>query len=116
MLYVYSGNLAGSDGPVDIDGVVIWTLSSQTTLTSPPFDPQVFVNDGTGQFKRTDYPIANFPGDILSSSTHDSGRSARCHVRRLQPRWRDRLSYMSSTWDLGYSSHWSWCTAWNSAW
>jgi YD repeat-containing protein len=62
-----SGNLAGSDSPVDIDGDGDLDFILANNFTTEPISPQVFVNDGTGRFKRTDYPTADFPGHILAT-------------------------------------------------
>ncbi len=67
-----AGNLAGSDGPVDIDGDGDLDIIVANNIEGPVFTaPQVLVNDGTGNFKRTDYPMADFPGHILASSTRN---------------------------------------------
>ncbi len=69
-VYDLAGNLAGSDGPVDIDGDGDLDIILANNISGPVFTaPQVLVHDGTGSFKRTDYPMADFPGHILASST-----------------------------------------------
>jgi large repetitive protein len=74
----HSGNLAGSDHPVDIDGDGDLDIVIANNFNSEPTAPQVLVNDGTGRFRRTDYPMADFPGHILATqqTNRDVARGA----------------------------------------
>ena len=64
----WAGNQAGSDDPVDIDGDGDLDLILASAVNFQFTAPQVLVNDGTGRFKRTDYPMADFPGHILATA------------------------------------------------
>lgn len=57
---------------MDIDGDGDLDIILANNIEGPVFTaPQVLVNDGTGNFKRTDYPMADFTGHILASSTRN---------------------------------------------
>ncbi len=63
-IHKFSGNIAGSDNPVDIDGDGDLDLIFGSILASDPISPQILRNDGTGKFTRTDYPIVDFVGQV----------------------------------------------------
>jgi large repetitive protein len=62
-----AGNMAGSDDPVDVDRDGDLDIILASNFNSLAISPQVLVNDGKGRFKRTDYPMADFPGHILAT-------------------------------------------------
>jgi hypothetical protein len=66
-IFRQSGNLAGSDSPADIDGDGDLDIILANNFNSQPTSPQVLINDGTGRFKRTDYPMLDFAGHIVAT-------------------------------------------------
>ncbi len=64
-----SGNLAGSDAPLDIDGDGDLDLILASSFDFDFLSPQVLINDGTGRFQRTDYQMVDFPGHILATAS-----------------------------------------------
>ena len=97
-----AGNLAGNDRPVDIDGDGDLDMIVANNFDFEPISPQVLINDGTGRFSRTDYPMVDFPGHILATAqtNRDTARGAMFGDYN-----RDGVvdfSYMTSSWNLGY--------------
>lgn len=67
-LYGLASNAAGSDGPVDINGDGHLDIVLTNAGTTDPTSPQVLINDGLGNFTRSDYPMLGFSGH---SSEHN---------------------------------------------
>ncbi len=63
---------------MDIDGDGDLDIILANNFSSEPISPQVFINNGSGQFTRTDYPMADFPGHILATenTNRDTVRGA----------------------------------------
>lgn len=99
-----SGNLAGSDAPLDIDGDGDLDLILASTFDFDFLSPQVLINDGTGRFQRTDYQMVDFPGHIVATAATN-----RDVVRGVMLGDYNRdgvvdFSYMTSSY-LGYDFH-----------
>ena len=62
-----AGNWSGSDGPADVDGdgdLDLALASVEVIRTPSSLSPQILINDGSGDFSSTYYPMLEFDGDI----------------------------------------------------
>lgn len=67
--YAGSGDIADIDGDGDLDIV----LTNPFIDNAPSSSPQVLINDGNGDFTRTEYGIVDFPGQVsLANETNRS--------------------------------------------